>query len=141
MAVVLANARDCKAVPARKSDVNDAPLLQRLHAWGLLRASSHPTREIAGIARPHAHPQGLGHPQFDVPQGQLLRQHPARVPVGRLRTACVHGRRFATDEQARQVVMDWISFYNHSKLHSALGYYSLMQFEQRWPAAKYKSAA
>ena len=43
LAVVLANARDCKAVPGRKSDVNDAQWLQRLHACGLLRASFRPT--------------------------------------------------------------------------------------------------
>ena len=47
--VVLANARDCKAVPGRKSDVNDAQWLQRLHACGLLRASFQPAREIAAL--------------------------------------------------------------------------------------------
>jgi len=45
--VVVANARECKAVPWRKSDVNDAQWLQRLHACGLLRASFRATREIA----------------------------------------------------------------------------------------------
>lgn len=49
LAVVLANARDCKAVPGRKSDVNDAQWLQRLHACGLLRASFRPTRDIAAL--------------------------------------------------------------------------------------------
>ena len=33
---------------------------------------------------------------------------------GRLKTACVHGRRFATHTQARRVVVYWIAFYNHS---------------------------
>ncbi len=47
--VILANARDCKAVPGRKSDVNDAQWLQRLHACGLMRASFRPTREIAAL--------------------------------------------------------------------------------------------
>lgn len=47
--VVLANARDCKAVPGRKSDVNDAQWLQRLHARGLLRASFFPARYIAAL--------------------------------------------------------------------------------------------
>jgi transposase len=32
---VLANARDTRSVPGRKSDVNDAPWIQRLHACGL----------------------------------------------------------------------------------------------------------
>jgi transposase len=49
LAVILANARECKAVPGRKSDVNDAQWLQRLHACGLLRASFRPGREIAAL--------------------------------------------------------------------------------------------
>lgn len=47
--VILANARNCKSVPGRKSDVNDAQWLQRLHACGLLRASFRPTRDIAAL--------------------------------------------------------------------------------------------
>lgn len=47
--VILANAREARAVPGRKSDVNDAQWLQRLHACGLLRASFRPGREIAAL--------------------------------------------------------------------------------------------
>ena len=47
--VILANAREARAVPGRKSDVNDAQWLQRLHACGLLRASFHPRRDIAAL--------------------------------------------------------------------------------------------
>ncbi|WP_248133262.1 IS110 family transposase [Pseudomonas sp. B329] len=47
--VVLANARDARAVPGRKTDINDAQWNQRLHACGLLRASFHPDREIAAL--------------------------------------------------------------------------------------------
>lgn len=47
--VVLANARDARSVPGRKSDVNDAQWLQRLHACGLLRASFRPGRDIAAL--------------------------------------------------------------------------------------------
>ena len=41
--VLVANARDVKHVPGRKTDVNDAQWLQQLHAYGLLRdyAASH----------------------------------------------------------------------------------------------------
>ena len=47
--VIVANARDARAVPGRKSDVNDAQWLQRLHACGLLRASFRPGRDIAAL--------------------------------------------------------------------------------------------
>lgn len=47
--VILANAREARAVSGRKSDVNDAQWLQRLHACGLLRASFRPGRDIAEL--------------------------------------------------------------------------------------------
>jgi len=47
--VVVANARESRAVPGRKSDVNDAQWLQRLHACGLLRPSFRPSGEIAAL--------------------------------------------------------------------------------------------
>ncbi len=47
--VILTNARDARAVPGRKTDVNDAQWLQRLHACGLLRASFRPGRDIAAL--------------------------------------------------------------------------------------------
>ena len=74
-------------------------------------------------------------------KGNCWDNAPTESLWGRLKTACVHGQRFATREQARQAIMDWIAFYNHSRLHSALGYLSPMQFEQRWLAAQRKSAA
>src|SRR5215212_10367441 len=47
--VVVVNARDAKHVPGRKTDVSDAAWLQRLHEYGLLRASSRPTGAIATL--------------------------------------------------------------------------------------------
>lgn len=47
--VVLVNARDAKHVPGRKTDVSDAQWLQRLHEYGLLRASFHPKGELAAL--------------------------------------------------------------------------------------------
>ena len=47
--VIVANARDARSVPGRKSDVNDAQWLQRLHACGLLRASFRPGQDIAAL--------------------------------------------------------------------------------------------
>jgi len=45
--VFLVNAREAKNVPGRKTDVNDAQWLQRLHQFGLLRASFRPDKSIA----------------------------------------------------------------------------------------------
>lgn len=47
--VIVANARETRSVPGRKSDINDAQWLQRLHACGLLRASFRPGRDIAAL--------------------------------------------------------------------------------------------
>lgn len=47
--VVLVNARDAKHVPGRKTDVSDAQWLQRLHSYGLLRASFQPKGDIVEL--------------------------------------------------------------------------------------------
>ena len=47
--VFLVNAREAKNVPSRKTDINDAQWLQKLHQFGLLRASFHPSKEIAEL--------------------------------------------------------------------------------------------
>lgn len=47
--VVLSNARDTRSVPGRKTDVNDAQWIQRLHACGLLKASFRPTSLVVEL--------------------------------------------------------------------------------------------
>ena len=49
IAVLVANAREVKHVPGRKSDVNDAQWLQQLHEYGLLPGSFHPCADIAAL--------------------------------------------------------------------------------------------
>ena len=60
---------------------------------------------------------------------------------GSLKVARLHGRRFETRREAMDEVIDWLSFYNHRRLHSTLGYVSPMQFERAWLAAQEKRAA
>ena len=38
-------------------------------------------------------------------------------------------------------VIDWLTFYNHRRLHSTLGYISPMKFEENWHAGQVKKAA
>jgi hypothetical protein len=47
--VILVNARYTKNVPGRKTDVNDAAWLQRLHSYGLLGGSFRPKAEVATL--------------------------------------------------------------------------------------------
>src|SRR5260370_34749181 len=47
--VFLVNARDAKHVPGRKTYVTDAQTLQRLHSFGMLRASFGPNAQISDL--------------------------------------------------------------------------------------------
>lgn len=57
--VLLVNARDVKNVPGRKTDVNDAQWLQRLHQHGLLRGSFRPRDAVACLRAYLRHRQSL----------------------------------------------------------------------------------
>ena len=51
---------------------------------------------------------------------------------GSLKVGRLYGRCFATRRDAMDEVIDWLTFYNHSRLHSTLNYMGPMQFEARW---------
>ena len=88
------------------------------------------------------HLEGLGRAQFDVKQRHLLGQRPYREPVGTTEDGLRSRSKVCHSRAGNAGVMDLITFlYNHSWLHSALGYLSPMQFQQRWLAAQRKSAA
>jgi len=60
---------------------------------------------------------------------------------GSLKVERLHGMRFDTRRLAKDEVIDWITFYNHRRLHSTLGYASPMAFEQKWLASQISLAA
>ena len=60
----------------------------------------------------------------------------SRLKMGRL-----YGQKFATCRDAMDEVIDWLTFHNHSRLHSTLGYVRPMKFEKRWSAAQQLKAA
>jgi putative transposase len=74
-------------------------------------------------------------------KGDCWDNSPTESLWGRLKVACVHGYRFTTKQECKDVVMNWLHFYNHRRLHSSLGYMSPMQFEAKRPAASPKKAA
>lgn len=60
---------------------------------------------------------------------------------GHLKVGRLYGRKFETRRQAMDEVIDWMTFYNHRRIHSTLGYVSPMQFEKNWHAAQLLKAA
>jgi transposase InsO family protein len=69
-------------------------------------------------------------------KGNCWDNAPTESLWGRLKVGRLYGRKFATRREAMDEVMDWLTFYNHKRLHSTLGYVSPMTFEQRWFAAQ-----
>lgn len=74
-------------------------------------------------------------------KGNCWDNAPTESLWGRLKVGRLYGNKYATRRDAMDEVVDWLGFYNHSRLHSTLGYVSPMQFEKNWHAAQYKNAA
>jgi transposase InsO family protein len=60
---------------------------------------------------------------------------------GSLKVERLAGMRLATRRAAQDEIMDWLTFYNHRRLHSTLGYVSPMNFEKNRLAQPQKAAA
>ena len=60
---------------------------------------------------------------------------------GSLKVRRLHGCKIKTRRQAIGEVIDWLTFYNHGRLHSTLGFISPMQFENYWLATQLKKTA
>ena len=74
-------------------------------------------------------------------RGNCWDNAPTESLWGSLKVGRLHGCKFETRRQAMDEVIDWLTFYNHRRLHSTLGYLSPMQFEQHWFAEQLKNAA
>jgi putative transposase len=60
---------------------------------------------------------------------------------GSLKVERLHGLRFETRRQAKDEVVDWMTFYNRKRMHSTLGYASPMAFEEIWHRQQQTTAA
>ncbi len=57
-------------------------------------------------------------------KGNCWDNAPTESLWGRLKVGRLYGRRFASRREAMDEVMDWLTFDNHNRLHSTLGYVS-----------------
>jgi transposase InsO family protein len=51
---------------------------------------------------------------------------------GSLKVERLHGQHFATVRQAKDEALDWLLWYNQTRLHSTLNYVSPVQYGQNW---------
>ena len=68
-------------------------------------------------------------------KGNCWDNAPTESLWGSLKVGRLYGKKFATQREAMDEVIDWLTFYNHRRLHSTLGYVSPMRFEENWHAA------
>ena len=74
-------------------------------------------------------------------KGDCWDNAPTESLWGSLKVGRLYGKRFGTQRQAMDEVIDWLNFYNHRRLHSTLGYVSPMRFEENWHAGQSKKSA
>tara|TARA_R110001599_G_scaffold70762_1_gene198060 strand:+ start:259 stop:1101 length:843 start_codon:yes stop_codon:yes gene_type:complete len=74
-------------------------------------------------------------------KGDCWDNAPTESLWGSLKVGRLYGMKFATRRAAMDEIVDWMTFYNHRRLHSTLGYVSPMQFERAWLAAQRRQAA
>ena len=67
-------------------------------------------------------------------KGDCWDNAPMESVNGTLKVECVHDVRFATREQARQAIVEYIGYYNTERRHSSLGNIAPAEFERRWHA-------
>ena len=59
---------------------------------------------------------------------------------GSLKVERLHGRRFTTRRVAKDETIDWMLWYNRTRLHSTLAYVSPMKFDENWLVAQPRRA-
>jgi putative transposase len=60
---------------------------------------------------------------------------------GSLKVEWLDGQRFATIREAKDAVLEWLRWYDRSRMHSTLNYSSPAEYEQRWAEKQTQAAA
>lgn len=65
-------------------------------------------------------------------KGNCWDNAPSETLFASLKVEQLHGQNFQTIRQAKDETLDWLLWYNRTRMHSSLAYLSPMQFEQQW---------
>ena len=74
-------------------------------------------------------------------EGNCWDNSPTESLWSSLKAGRLYGKKFATQRDAMDEVIDWLAFCNHRRLHCTLGYISPIRFEENWHAGQAKKAA
>ena len=72
---------------------------------------------------------------------QRFQEQKVETLFGSLKVERLHGMHFETRRQAKDEVIDWLTFYSRNRMHSTLGYTSPMAFEENWRRQQKAQAA
>jgi transposase InsO family protein len=89
------------------------------------RGSQYASHEFNAVLREHGITASMSR------KGNCWDNAPSETLFASLKVERLHGKRFETLRQAKDEVLDWLRWYNQTRLHSALNYVSPMQFEQQ----------
>ncbi|MFD5088154.1 IS3 family transposase [Kitasatospora sp. NPDC058406] len=109
-----------EAVPVGSYAHDNSPVLQRP-----VELAQYGSAEFAGLRRRHRIRRSMGK------VGSSYDYAAAESFFASLKRELIHGERWASQQQARPDVFRRVSFYNHRRRHSTLGYLSQVQFEQQ----------
>ena len=89
------------------------------------RGSQYASHEFSAVLREHGITASMSR------KGNCWDNAPSETLFASLKVERLHGKRFETLRQAKDEVLDWLRWYNQTRLHSTLNYVSPMQFEQQ----------
>lgn len=89
------------------------------------RGSQYASHEFSAVLREHGITASMSR------KGSCWDNAPSETLFASLKVERLHGRRFETLRQAKDETLDWLRWYNQTRLHSTLNYVSPMQFEQQ----------
>ena len=113
--------------------------LQRSPGNGLIfhsdRGSQYASRGYADILAGHGIKASMSR------KGNCWDNACSETLFGSLKVERLHGMEFQNHREAKDATLDWLLWYNRSRMHSTLGYLSPAQFEQQANARQHAFAA
>ena len=99
------------------------------------RGSQYASDDFAGLLEEHGITASMSR------KGNCWDNACSETLFGSLKVEWLYGKRFATIREAKDAVLEWLRWYDRSRMHSTLEYASPAEYEQRWWKEQLKSAA